>query len=383
MSFHSLYAAFEIHPSAKGASTHIGHMIDALASSISPVLVCTLQGEEINNNDPRIGYRFFGEQVEHYLDRGSRYSASLRDILKATRPFEFAPYRAIWSGLPVLESGKSWMNIFEVNGFPSIELPYRYPDLGKETLRKIKELEMHCLLRSDLIICPSLTIKNFIVSLGIEESRIRVIPNGAEPPAVTVPVPGLPENFILYFGALQLWQGIDTLIKAFRLVSDIKDTHLVICSSQREKFSKPYIKLAEDCGVIDRIQWHHQLDKERLGYVIDRSLFTVAPLKETSRNILQGCSPLKIFESMVQARAVVASDLPVVREILTRGYDGHLVRPDRPSELSRGMLKLLDDPDYAARLGRNAMDTVNAGYSWTTLKNRLIQLYRHHKLFAA
>ena len=63
----------------------------------------------------------------------------------------------------------------------------------------------------------------------------------------------------------------------------------------------------------------------------------VAPLARGDRNEVQGCSPLKIVESMAAGTAVVASDLPVARELVTPGRDGLLVAPGAPRALARAM----------------------------------------------
>ena len=78
------------------------------------------------------------------------------------------------------------------------------------------------------------------------------------------------------------------------------------------------------------------------------ALVSVAPLTDSPRNVIQGCAPLKIVESMASGAAVVASDVPPVRELIRDRHDGWLVHPDRPAELARAMRILLDHPDLAA-----------------------------------
>ena len=383
MKYCSLYAAFEIHPSHKGASTHITQMTDALAGVSDPLLLCTIKGEEQENHNHKIHSKTFDGQVPHYLDRGRMFSSWLRDVGINGGLQVFAQFRDIWSGLPVLESRKAWMNIFEVNGLPSVELPYRYPDLSTETIKKIRKLEMHCLVESDLLICPSHTIKSYIVTQGIHESKIEVITNGATLLEKPAKGRGLPSKYITYFGAMQLWQGVDVLIKAFSLVKDIIDLDLVLCNSQRDKFARPYRKLAAELGIENRVHWYERLGEDELNRVISHSLFTVAPLKETTRNILQGCSPLKIFESMAKGIPVLASDIPVVREIITDGYDGRLVRPDRHSELSRMIRMMVDYPEVTRQLGEQARKTIIEKYLWSDIKMKLNGLYSRQKVSAA
>jgi len=80
----------------------------------------------------------------------------------------------------------------------------------------------------------------------------------------------------------------------------------------------------------------------------------MAPLSRCSRNELQGCSPLKIIESMSAGTPVIASKLAVCAEYIDHMEDGLLVAPDSPRALANAMILLLDDEDLAARLGRNA-----------------------------
>ncbi len=125
----------------------------------------------------------------------------------------------------------------------------------------------------------------------------------------------------------------------------------MICASTHQRRAKPYRKLAERLGVADRVRWHHALPEAELACWREHALLSLAPLRDCSRNALQGCAPLKILESMAAGVPVVASDLPAVRELLTDGEHGRLIAPDRPGELARAIRVLLDHPERRARMG--------------------------------
>jgi glycosyltransferase involved in cell wall biosynthesis len=72
----------------------------------------------------------------------------------------------------------------------------------------------------------------------------------------------------------------------------------------------------------------------------------------------------------------VASDLPSVREIVTDGQHGRLVRPDRPAELARAIRILLEYPEQRARLGAQARQRIAAGLTWRHATTALADLYR-------
>ena len=89
----------------------------------------------------------------------------------------------------------------------------------------------------------------------------------------------------------------------------------------------------------------------------------------------QGCSPLKILESMAAGVPVVASDLPVVRELMEDRVHGRLVDPERPSELARAIRLLLDYPDELRAMGARARTHVEDCLSWSRSTGQLRALY--------
>jgi glycosyltransferase involved in cell wall biosynthesis len=73
---------------------------------------------------------------------------------------------------------------------------------------------------------------------------------------------------------------------------------------------------------------------------------------------------------------VVASDLPVTREIITDGVEGRLVRADRPADLARVIRVLLEYPDQLRAMGERARQRIARGLTWTHAIDRLTDLYR-------
>lgn len=355
------------------------YMIEALHDQFDKVSVYALGNGEFDSSFFQEGtdYFHFSEIHTNYLKRAEAYVLWLKDKLNNHGIIEMAHFRDIWSGMALLNEQRVMGTMFEVNGFPSIELPYRYPHLSNRMLKKIQELEYDCLVKSDMIICPSESIKKLILEYGIDAETVKVVPNGATLMSAYKRPKHVPERYLVYFGALQSWQGFDVLLKAFYQLRDFEDLYLVICSSQPVKFTKNYKKLADKLGVADRLRWHYELDKEQLAAVIQHADLSVAPLKETARNIRQGCSPLKIFESMANLTTVVASDIPAVREIIDDGVNGRLVRPDRPAELARVIRYLLDNPAVNERLAKNGYKKLKENYQWKSLQQKLIEVYNN------
>lgn len=365
------YIAFDPYPSFKGSATHISEVYTTLKTQFSNCLLMTLEGTseiETNHWHPQI-------LEGNYLRRGMEFSRQVKGLLDLQKSLELVQYRDIWGGMAV-SANKRIHQIFEVNGFPSIELKERYAILPKSTISKLVDLENNCLRSASKIICPSEVIANHIVKRGITARKIHMISNGTHLPDKVEEVSNLPEKFIVYFGALQPWQGINVAIKAMSYLDDLEDISLVICSSHKEKLSKNLKKFIFNLGLENKIVWLHQLLKPQLQFAIQKSLISVAPLSECERNLVQGCSPLKIFESMACQTAIIASDIPVTREILAHQEDAILIKPDRPAELARGIRMLLDNPNKRKALADMAYKKASHLYSWEVSNKKLAEVYQ-------
>lgn len=371
------YLAFDIFPSAKGAATHIFHFSSALFDRFNGGYLFVLGNEKlpVYQNEDNIEIFRFLAQEPNYLLRSQSFTDWVLQKLENLHSVELIHFRDIWGGLAALNLSKKRKTVFEVNSLTSIELPYKYK-LSKLTLEKIRDLELFCLNGADQIIVPSQVIKNKIVSLGVNSEKITLITNGAEIVTKNEKLFNMPKKYLLYFGALQAWQGIDILLRAFSGLQDFEELQLVIISSNPEKQAKPYLKLAEKLEISKNILWLFQLPKEQLNSWISNAYLTIAPLIETARNIEQGCSPLKIFESLAASTTVVASDLEVVREIITNNETGKLFRPGRYAELSRAIRFLLDFPEENDRLAKNGYQLILDNFLWEKKIQQLLGVYK-------
>lgn len=376
-----LYAAFDVFPSAKGAATHIGAVAPLLFSHTGGGILYVLgaQGMPACQEEGGIEIIRFTGNVSNYLERGMAFSTRLRTILKERAgQIGLAQFRDPWSGLAIVDpEDRSYRTIYEVNGLPSIELPSLYPSLSRRTLAKIRAMEEQCWRRADRIIVPSRTIADNLARLGASTRNISVIPNGADIPPPLPRPDRATSRYILYFGALQRWQGVDVLLRAMTCLLDLGDLHLVICASTKHRYAKAYRKMIDRLGLVDRVSWHYGLSKLELGGWIQGSALTVAPLTECARNIEQGCAPLKILESMAAGVPVIASDLPAVREIMADRLHGRLVRAERPSELARAIRLLLADDIERRRMGGRAREHVEARLTWSASLDRLQRMYSY------
>ncbi|HQF08724.1 MAG TPA: glycosyltransferase family 4 protein [Spirochaetota bacterium] len=364
----ALFATFDVFPLPKGSSTHIAHTLKALSALFGQVNLVTLGFGEMprfqKEGDISI-YRCLSHHP-NFLKRTEYFYDFIHGTVDRIGDIDHVHFRDIWGGMALFDDPRLGQakKIFEVNGLPSIELPYHYPQLMRNPglLSRIRMMEDHCLEAADGIITVSNVTKRYLEGRGVPAAKIRVIPNTAsefEDPSPDGrlqpedPMAAETGKIILYAGTLTEWQGLPTLIKAFELISDRDDVILFIAGSTY-KYSRNIKKAVRKAGLEDKIKFRTGLSRESLHRVYRRAAFSMAPLSRCSRNELQGCSPLKIIESMSAGTPVIASNLAVCAEYIEHMVDGILVPPDSPRALASAMTMLLDDEELAMRLGRKA-----------------------------
>lgn len=81
-------------------------------------------------------------------------------------------------------------------------------------------------------------------------------------------------------------------------------------------------------------------------------------------DISRWMSPLKIFEYMAYGKAIIVSDLPVLREIIHHGYNGLLCQPNNIEAWENALYALIKDPNLRKELGENARSDFKQRYTW-------------------
>ncbi|MFA1548705.1 glycosyltransferase family 4 protein [Actinomadura chokoriensis] len=379
MRHRAAYVAFDRFPSSKGSAVHIAQMADELFARHGGGLLGVLGGGDLPRYQ-REGTREiarFGASIPNLIDRAEAFSEWVADHLAPHwDTLEICHVRDPWSALPAVADGRRHKVVYEVNGLPSIEMGHTWPWAAPSTLGKIRELERFCLERSDAVVVPSRVIGDAVRERGVPEGRIHLVPNGADIPGETERPADAPKRYVIYVGAMQPWQGLDVLMRAFARLADLPELRLVICASVPERRAKPVRRLAERLGVAGRIDWRFELPHRDVAAWLAHAEVSLAPLTGCARNLDQGCAPLKVIESMAAGVPVAASDLPAVRELMADGEHGRLVPADRPAELARAVRIMLEYPREAAEMGRKGREHIEKSLTWARSRARLADVYR-------
>ena len=90
---------------------------------------------------------------------------------------------------------------------------------------------------------------------------------------------------------------------------------------------------------------------------------------------LRGAQPSKLYEYMAAALPIVASDLPITRDLVAANACGVLHAPDDPADLVRVLRAVLDDPAGAEAMGRRGRQAFVERYNYESGARALVAMY--------
>jgi glycosyltransferase involved in cell wall biosynthesis len=91
---------------------------------------------------------------------------------------------------------------------------------------------------------------------------------------------------------------------------------------------------------------------------------------------LQEALGTAILEALAMRKAVVASRVGGIPEIIQEGKTGFLVDPEKPAAIAEKVIPLLKNPDLRRRLGDQGRRFVESHYDNRLMVGRLEALYR-------
>lgn len=250
-------------------------------------------------------------------------------------------------------------------------------------LRDVLEaLERRNLTAASLIVVVSDVLREQLVEQGIAADRVLVNPNGVDPDRLehyraAGPVEwrarlGRPDApTIGFIGTFGLWHGVRELPAiAARVARERPDARWVVIGDGW--LYEEVRAMVEAAGLAATIELTGVVPHERALELLASCEACVSPHVPNPDGSRFFGSPTKLFEYMGLGKAIVASDLEQIGEVLDHERTALLVRPGDPDAAAEAVVRLLDDPALAARLGAAALEDAQTTYSWEAHTRRIL-----------
>lgn len=231
------------------------------------------------------------------------------------------------------------------------------------------------LRRAAAIIAVSRTVAESIASgLPDSASLLRIIPNGADPALFQVPASdtaalrkelGLTDKpILLYLGRVVKEKGGEDLLRAVAMLPEMTRPQVLIIgpgpygSALRNIASALALPLTLIPGVE-----HNQAPRH----------LSLADLFILPSFHAEGL-PFTLIEAMLAKRAIIATDIGGVSELIRPEQTGLLTPPRNPAALAAAIQRLLTDKQTRTRLGQSAYALASTMYSLDAMTTRFEKL---------
>lgn len=282
----------------------------------------------------------------------------------AAAPFDFVYERlSLWSTAGVNCADELGIPcIVEMNA-PLLEEQQQYRKLCLKT--EAEAIEAAVMRKADAIFAVSDGVRDYALGKGASADSLIVLPNGVDPDCYTptgsvAQFPGDTALPVIGFsGSLKPWHGLEDLLEAFRLVHNrgIGCRLLIAGDGPHRTMVEGF---AAGARLKDRIHVTGWIEHHNMPAFIRRMDIATAPYPELEQFYF---SPLKLFEYMACGRAVVASRIGQIPDVIRDGDNGVLSEPGDVAALADNLEKLLRKPQLRMQLGRAAHVSMQ-GRSW-------------------
>lgn len=199
------------------------------------------------------------------------------------------------------------------------------------------------------------TKKIFLSKLGMYDSITRIMPT-------LIPIK---DPYILYFGLVAEYKGIEYLLEAMKMVHDqFPKVKLIIAGGGKYYFDT---KLYENLDYIEI--WNRYIGISELAGLLQGCLFSVCPYKEaTQSGVVQTAFSMEV--------PLIVTNVGALPEAVDDGKTGLIVSPCSSSDLASAIIKLLGDESLRNAMISNIKKSWKVRMSWDKIVEDYINCYK-------
>lgn len=182
-----------------------------------------------------------------------------------------------------------------------------------------------------------------------------------------------------YIGHLYPGRGIELIVK---MASELPDIDFHIIGGTEED-----IKARKRGKEGNNIFFHGFISPFLINhYILDCDILVMPYQRrvtisgDTYSDTSPWMSPLKMFEYMASGKPIIASDLPILKEVLKHGKNAILVNPDDTSGWVRAVKLLANNKEVRERLAQQALIDLKQSYTWERRAQRVLNSKQLNKL---
>jgi glycosyltransferase involved in cell wall biosynthesis len=369
-----------------GASTHtIGFIKGAIESGAQLLLISNdyLAGlDESRVSMTLIEPDPFGlTRAAFDLRNGMLFTDRSRlEIKKQSPDFIYQRYsRFNWSGVEASWHAKRPL-FLEYNG-SEVWMAKHWGRLRKDDL--LERCELLNLAAATRIFVVAEVERNNLIAAGVPREKIVVNPNAVDvqefrPDAGGEAVRrelGINEDETLagFVGTFGPWHGVLTLAEAISMLPEGCGVRFLFVGDGM--YRDEVERIITEAGLRQQVIFVGQVEHQRVPALLDACDLLLSPHAPMTDGSEFFGSPTKLFEYMATGKAIVASRLGQIGEVLVDNETALLVEPGSARELAAAILRLSGSRDLRERLGAAARHAAIERHTWKQNAQRVIDEY--------
>jgi glycosyltransferase involved in cell wall biosynthesis len=230
------------------------------------------------------------------------------------------------------------------------------------------KVKQHVMKKADRVTVVSHAMRNYALSL-IHREDIEVLPMGVDLVGSFTPdsAGGKLNSFeLLFVGRLVKQKGAHHIILAMpEILRRHPHTKLIIAGDGPEMAALQQLVASEDLGT--HVRFLGPVKNVDLNELYRRATVFVSASEQEGFG-------LAYVEALGCGLAVVAAELPAIRDIVIDGVTGTICKQRDSSDLALKVSFLLDHPSVRESLGRTGREHVLSHFDWRTISHRYGQL---------
>src|SRR5262249_23904641 len=224
------------------------------------------------------------------------------------------------------------------------------------------------------IVVVSDRLKAELLSAGIAEARIALAPNAVDPDVFRPNCGGATvrqrhgfsahDVVVGFVGSFSYWHGISVLAEALRMLLDNGAGSLRVLLIGSGPLSEECREKLSAHVREGRVVFAGSIPHTDVPAHLDAADILVSPHIPMPGDTPFFGSPTKLFEYMAMGKAIVASNLEQIGEILEHNQSAYLVEPGSVRQLADAIELLTRDADARVRLGPAARKAAAGRHTW-------------------
>lgn len=247
------------------------------------------------------------------------------------------------------------------------------------------QIEYANLESANLVVVVSKVLKEGLIGQGVDPNKILINPNGVDPDRYSPDICGdevreklnlSGKTVVGFIGTFGKWHGAEFLVDAFarflqRNPKLRNDTILLLVG---DGLMMPEVKKRIKANSIgENVICAGIVPQDEAPEFLAACDVLVSPHVPNPDGTPFLGSPTKLFEYMAMGKAIVASDLDQIGEILEHEKTAIKVTPGDADAFANGIATVVENVELRKRLGKNARKQVIKNHTWELHTQRIIE----------